>query len=140
MIRADEIRIGDQIPNFTRTTGLEHWNRFAAVNDEFVPFHMDDSAGRAAGYPSSFGMGNLQWAYMHNALRAWLGSSGEIRSLSCQFRSPNLKDGDVVVTGQVTGIDREDSEILVSLDLQTADGSGKVMAPAKAVVVLFEEN
>ena len=42
--------IGDEIPTFVReNTGLHHFNRYAAVNEEFVPIHMDDEAGREAG-------------------------------------------------------------------------------------------
>ena len=73
-----EIAVGDELPTFQRTTGFHHWNRYAAVNDEFVPIHMDDEAGRAAGYESAFGMGNLQWAYLHDLLRQWMGDSGRI--------------------------------------------------------------
>ena len=40
--------VGDEIPTFTRKTGLDIWNRYAAVNDEFIPIHMDDEAGRDA--------------------------------------------------------------------------------------------
>src|SRR5690348_323045 len=88
---AANIEIGQKLPAFSRETGFPAWNRFAAVNDEFVPIHMDDEAGRAAGYPSAFGMGNLQWAYLHNALREWMGDEGRIVSLSCQFRGPDTK-------------------------------------------------
>ena len=52
-----DIHVGDELPVFQRATGLHHWNRYAAVNDEFVPIHMDDEAGQEAGYPSAFGMG-----------------------------------------------------------------------------------
>ena len=67
------VKAGEELPPFTRTAGFANWNRYAAVNDEFVPIHMDDEAGRAAGYPTAFGMGNLQWAYLHNLVRDWLG-------------------------------------------------------------------
>ncbi len=64
-----ELTVGTEIPVFQRATGLQNWNRYAAVNDEFVDIHMDDEAGRAAGFPTAFGMGNLQWSYLHSMLR-----------------------------------------------------------------------
>ena len=73
-----QIQIGDELPAFVRETGLDNWNHYAAVNDEFVPIHMDDEAGKAAGYPSAFGMGALQWAYLHDLLRSWIGEDGRI--------------------------------------------------------------
>ena len=41
----EDVAIGDQLTEWTRTTGFMEWNRYAAVNDEFVPFHMEDEAG-----------------------------------------------------------------------------------------------
>ena len=75
-----ELTVGTEIPVFQRATGLQNWNRYAAVNDEFVDIHMDDDAGRAAGFPTAFGMGNLQWSYLHTMLRDWIGDDGPDRA------------------------------------------------------------
>lgn len=130
------IDIGQELPAFTRETGLATWNRYAAVNDEFVPIHMDDEAGRAAGYPSAFGMGNLQWAYLHNALRDWMGDDGRIVSLSCQFRGANTKGMTLTVSGTVTAVREEGGTRLVDLDLAVKDQEGRTLTPATATVAL----
>ncbi|MFE5700982.1 hypothetical protein [Rhodococcus koreensis] len=135
-LTVDDLMVGRELPAFTRSTDLGNWNRFAAVNDEFVQMHMDDDAGRAAGYPGAFGMGNLQWAYLHNVLREWLGSSGEIRSLSCQFRAPNLKGQTVSARARVTAVDRMPDEVIVSLDIWTENEEGTQLANGKSAVVL----
>jgi hypothetical protein len=54
----EELSVGQRIPAFTRATGFPVWNRYAAVNDEFIPIHMDDTVGQAAGMNGAFGMGN----------------------------------------------------------------------------------
>src|ERR1700748_1763050 len=95
---------GDVLPPFVRRTGLANWTRYAAVNHEFVPTHMDDEAGRAAGYPSAFGMGNLQWAYLHNLLRDWLGTAGTIRKVGVQYRAANVKGQTLSACGVVTAV------------------------------------
>jgi len=134
---AAETRAGDELPPFVRTTGLANWNRYAAVNDEFVPIHMDDEAGRAAGYPTAFGMGNLQWAYLHNLVRDWLGEHGAIVSVSCQFRAPNTKGMTVTARGVVTAVREEDGRRLADLDIWTEDDQGTKLAPGSAVVELY---
>src|ERR1700744_5243056 len=95
-------QVGDTLPELTRSTGFANWNRYAAVNYEFVPIHMDDAAGQAAGYPTAFGMGNLQWSYLHNLIRDWLGDDGRIVRLNCQFRAPNTRGMTVTAHGTVT--------------------------------------
>ncbi|MBO0729672.1 MAG: hypothetical protein J2P57_10470 [Acidimicrobiaceae bacterium] len=131
----DEIRVGDELPPFSRSPDLHHWNRFAAVNDEFVPIHMDDEAGRAAGYPSAFGMGNLQFAYLHNLLRAWMGDDGRIVELACQFRAANVKGQTVTARGTVTAVRDEIAERQVDLEVWIEDQGGTRLAPGTATVV-----
>ena len=134
--RPDLPDVGAEIPTFARVTGPANWNRFAAVNDEFVAIHMDDEAGRAAGAPGAFGMGNLQWAYLHNMLREWLGDRGRIASLSCQFRELNTKGQTVTSHGRVTEIRTVDLGTLVDLDVWTEDQEQRTLAKGAATVML----
>lgn len=126
------VNVGDEIPTFTRATGFANWNRYAAVNDEFVPIHMDDEAGAAAGNGGAFGMGNLQWAYLHNMLRSWIGENGEILSIEVQFRSPNVKGQTVTAKGVVTAVEGD----VISLDVWTEQQEGVKLAPGSAKVRL----
>ena len=134
MPKPQDIKVGDELPTFVRSTGFHNWNRYAAVNDEFVPIHMDDEAGRNAGYPTAFGMGNLQWAYLHNLLRNWMGDDGRIVEISCQFRSPNIKGQTITAHGVVTGVRDEDGERFVDLDVWTEEQNGVKLAPGSATV------
>jgi acyl dehydratase len=136
MTQAVSAKAGDELPPFQRTTSFPHWNRYAAVNDEFVPIHMDDEAGRAAGYPTAFGMGNLQWSYLHNLVRGWLGAEGRIVSLSCQFRGANTKGMTVTARGVVTAVREDGGQRLADLDIWTEDQDGNKLAPGGAVVIL----
>lgn len=131
-----ELTVGAEIPVFQRATGLQNWNRYAAVNDEFVDFHMDDEAGRAAGFPTAFGMGNLQWSYLHSMVRDWLGDDGRILKVGCQFRAPNIKGMTVTARGVVTAVRDEAGERLIDLEVWTEDQDGNKIAPGTAVVVL----
>ena len=132
-----ELAPGVLLPTLVRRPGFDHWNRYAAVNDEFVPIHMDDQAGIAAGYPSAFGMGNLQWAYLHNLLEDWLGDRGRVVSLACQLRAPNTKGQTVTAGGRVVAVEPlPDGEFRVDVEVWTQDQDGTPMAPGAAVVVL----
>jgi hypothetical protein len=130
------LSVGDEIPAFVRTTGFANWNRYAAVNDEFVPIHMDDGAGREAGHPTAIGMGNLQWAFLHNVLREWMGDDGRIEQIACQFRSPNVKDQTVSARGRVEAIRPEGDRVLVELAVWTEVDGGDQLAPGTATVSL----
>jgi acyl dehydratase len=121
-----------------RKTDLANWNRFAAVNDEFIPLHMDVDAARAAGQPDVFGMGNLRLAYLHNLLHGWLAGRGDIIDLSCEFRGFNFK-GDVLTTrGRVIGSEQVRSGRVIHLELGVDNQHGKDTTPGEATVLAFE--
>ncbi len=134
----DTVTVGTELPVFVRTTGFHNWNRYAAVNDEFVPIHMDDDAGRAQGFPGAFGMGNLMWSYLHNLVRDWMGDDGRIVKVGCSFRAPNLRGMTVEARGTVTAVRDDNGERLVDLELVVVDHDNPdtVLVPATATVAL----
>jgi acyl dehydratase len=132
------VTVGTELPVFVRTTGFHNWNRYAAVNDEFVPIHMDDEAGRAQGFAGAFGMGNLMWSYLHNLLREWMGDEGRIVSMTCSFRAPNNRGMTIEARGTVVGVREEAGDTLVDLELAVVDHDAPetVLVPATATVAL----
>ncbi len=134
---AGEFEVGATVPPFVRTAGLHAWNRYAAVNYEFVDIHMDDEAGRAAGMPGAFGMGNLIWAWMHCAVEQWVGDRGRLEHLECRFKSPALKGDTITITGTVTGRSTaDDGGVLLDLELWSENQTGTRTAPGSARVRL----
>jgi acyl dehydratase len=132
------ISVGDTFPPFTRDSGFAYWNRYAAVNDEFIPIHMDDESGRSAGYPTAFGMGNLTWAYLHVALHEWFGEQARVAAAGVQYRSAVTRGKRVVVTGTVTAVrpGTGAGQTEVDLALRAEDQDGALLAPGTATVVL----
>jgi len=131
-----EVKEGQEVPVFVRVTDFMHWNRYAAVNDEFVYIHMDDEMGRKVGQKAAFGMGNLQVSYLHNMLRDWIGDDGMIKKFSCQFRSMNFKNDTITAKGKVLKKYEQGGEKLVDLDVWTENQAGQQLCPAKATVAL----
>ena len=136
-VRFEDVSVGDEMPAWSRTTDFMHWNRYAAVNDEFVPFHMDDEAGRHAGNKEgAFGMGNLRYAYLVNALRDWIGDEAEVREIGCQYRAINQKNDTLSVVGKVVSKAVVDGENQVRLETNVMNQNGEATCPGHAVVVL----
>ena len=132
----EDVAVGDEIPGFERKTDFMNWNRYAAVNDEFVYLHMDDEVGKAAGQGAAFGMGNLRWAYVLNALREWVGDEAEVRELSMQFRAINHKNDVLTTHAVITDKQVEEGEHRVYLDIDVRNQNGDETSPGTAIVVL----
>lgn len=136
-VRFDDVNVGDEIASWSRKTDFMNWNRFAAVNDEFVYIHMDDEAGRQSlNEQGAFGMGNLRYTYVLNALRDWLGDEAVIREVGVQFRAINQKNDVLTVTGKVTDKRVEEGENRLFLDVNVVNQSGDATCPGHAIVVI----
>jgi acyl dehydratase len=130
---------GVHLPGFSRITDLPHWNRYAAVNDEFIDVHMSTEAARAAGQPDIFGMGNLRVGYQHAALHRWIGGSGDIASFSCQFRALNFPGDELTVWGSVVDTAHRDGLALSVVEMGVRNQNGEETTPATAEVVWFDD-
>ena len=132
----EDVKVGEELPTFSRTTGFMEWNRFAAANEEHVTFHMDHEAGRQAGLPGAIGMGNLRFVYLHNILYDWIGDDGVIKKVGCQYRGQNLEHDTLTCWGRVTNKEVKDGEHLVELEIGVKNQEGRETAPGRAVVAL----
>jgi len=106
----EDVEEGEEIPTFVRQTYTMHWNRYAAVNDEFVYIHMDADYAKSIGQPDVFGMGNLRLAYLHNLLRDWIGDEGDIKRVGCQYRALNFRGDFLTAHGLITHKYEENGE------------------------------
>ena len=129
---------GVSLQGFSRITDLPHWNRYAAVNDEFIDVHMSVDAARAAGQPDIFGMGNLRVGYQHAALHRWIAGRGDIASFSCQFRALNFPGDELTVWGSVVDNVVRDGLALSVLELGVRNQKDEETTPATAEVVWFD--
>ena len=133
----EDIEVGQEIESWSRTTDFMTWNRYAAVNDEFVYIHMDDEAGRAAlNEAGAFGMGNLRFAYLHNMLRDWAGDEAQVKRVACQYRSINQKNDVLTCVGKIANKRIENGEYLVDLEVNVVNQNGETTAPGEATVAL----
>lgn len=132
------IKVGTELPAFERTVDFAHWNRYAAVNDEFIDVHMSSEAAQAAGQPDVFGMGNLRVAYVHNLLAEWLGDRGDISAFACQFRALNFRGDTLVAHGTIAGIGEREGLTTIQVDVGVRNQDGAETMPGTAEVVLFD--
>jgi acyl dehydratase len=134
----NRIAVGDTLPPLVRKTDLAHWNRYAAVNDEFIPIHMDPADAKAVGQPDVFGMGNLRLAYLHALLDDWVGDAGDIAELSLQFRGFNFKHDVLSARATLTGKEEAGGQRLLRFELGVDNQKGENTTPGTATVVLFQ--
>jgi acyl dehydratase len=135
-ISFDDVEVGQELPAFIRKTDFDNWNRFAAVNDEFIPIHMDDELARAMGQSGAIGMGNLRWSYLLNAIRDWAGEDAEIRELGVQFRGTNLKNDTLRTHAVVAEKKTTGGQNFVVLNIDILNQNDETTTPGHATIAL----
>jgi acyl dehydratase len=135
--RFEEVEPALARPALGPTTAFGHWNRYAAVNDEFIDVHMEREAAQAAGQPDVFGMGNLRIAYVHNAIHRWLSGGGDLVEFACQFRALNLKGDRLRTRAVVTGKEKRDGAPLATLEVDVRNQRDESTMPGSATVIFF---
>ena len=138
-----DIAAGAELPPFTRRADFAAWNRYAAVNDEFVGIHMDDAAGQAAGFPGAIAMGNLALSYLHNLLRGWIDAQWDgprdgrarIAGIAVSYRQPVLRGSTVTAHGRIAAVaEGSDGAGQATIDLWLEDETGRGLLTGTAVV------
>jgi acyl dehydratase len=105
--------------------------RYAGASGDFNPMHYDDTLARAAGYPSVFSQGMHSAALLASFAVDWLGAQN-VRRFAVRFRE-QVWPGDVLTcSGEITGISRNDSGLLVTAELTATRQSGGIAVSASA--------
>ena len=132
----DDVFVGDSLPLFQRYTDLMNYNRFAAVNDEYVYHHMDVDIANTRGQKDVDGMGLLQFSYLHNLLRQWIGEAGDITRARVQYRANNGRGDIISCRGRVVRKYQQGDLNLVDVDLWTENQRAETLSPGSATVCL----
>jgi acyl dehydratase len=136
-IYGENVEIGQQLPVFSRKTDLMHWNRWAAIYDEFLYYHMDDERAIENGQPSSIGQGRIRVSYAHTLLRNWIGDEGLILKIDVQMRGINFKNDEIECVGRVTSKSKDSSGAwLIQIEIDIKNQEGRTISPGKATVML----
>lgn len=79
-------------------------------------------------------MAPLEHAYLHAALRSWIGPQARVRSLNIRLRRPLFRGRTLSAGGTITAVVRSPEEVLVDLEVWESDDTGEMLAPGTAQV------
>jgi acyl dehydratase len=135
MPRFEDIREGDSLPELRKTPTLQTLVKYSAGGGDFNPLHHDYNFPQAKQIGSIIVHGRFKYASLGEFVSNWLGHSGRIRKISCQYRGMDLPDKEFVCKGIVKKKSSEDGRRVVELDVWTENAEGKKTTPGTAVVV-----
>jgi acyl dehydratase len=79
---------------------------YAGASGDYNPIHIDPEVGRSAGYHGVILQGLCTYAWLADAVTAYLGEPGRLRRLRARFTKP-VQIGDVITfQGRCTAVER----------------------------------
>jgi acyl dehydratase len=92
--------------------------RYQGASGDFNPIHHDTEFARAAGFPSAFAVGMLQFSRLASWLSDWVGVAN-IQRFTGQFREQAWPGDQLTYSGSVANICGDTAEIQMLVTRQT---------------------
>jgi acyl dehydratase len=131
-----DVNVGDTLPELTKTPDRSQLVKYAAGSGDFNPLHFDPDFPQARQIGDNIVHGRMKYASLGELVSNWLGHSGWIASLACQYRGMDLRGATFVCKGRVAAKREEGGRKEVDLEVWTEDSSGNRTTPGTATVVL----
>ncbi len=135
MLRFDDIKEGDALPELRKTPTLQNLVKYSAGGGDFNPLHHDYNFPQAKQIGSIIVHGRFKYASLGELVSNWVGHGGRIRKISCQYKGMDLPDKEFVCRGVVRKKSTEGGQKVVEVDVWTENAEGKKTTPGSAVVV-----
>jgi acyl dehydratase len=132
----DSIQVGDLLPTITKKPGRLQLVQYAAGSGDFNPLHYDADFPQAKAIGDNIVHGRMKYAALGEVVSNWLGHSGTIRTVSCQYRGMDMQGAEFSCAGVVTAKRNEGGLKLVDIELWTENAAGQRTTPGAAVVAL----
>ncbi|MBU2509948.1 hypothetical protein KJ966_01360 [bacterium] len=131
----DSIKEGDNLPELKKKPGVTQLVKYAAGSGDFNPLHHDYQFPQSKAIGSIIVHGRFKYATIGECVSNWLGHSGRIRKISCQYRGMDFPDKEMTCKGTITRRWEENGEKLAELSVWTENDKGKIMTPGTVIVV-----
>ncbi len=136
MLRFEDIKIGDQLPELAKRPNRAQLVQYCAGSGDFNPLHWDQSYPQAQAIGDNIVHGRMKYASLGELVSNWLGHGGFIRSIGCQYRGMDLQDIPFTCKGVVKDKREDDGQKVVELDIWTENAQGQKTTPGSAAVIL----
>jgi acyl dehydratase len=132
MLSFDAINVGDELPDIVKVPGREQLVKYAAGSGDFNPLHYDADFDQAKMIGDNIVHGRMKYASLGQIVSDWVGHSGIVRSISCQYRGMDLQGRTFTVKGRVVTKNIDDRT--VEVEVWTEDETGRNTTPGNATV------
>ena len=131
-----DVEEGMEIPTLVKNPTTRQLVRYAGASGDFYEIHYDKDFAIGNDLPGPILHGALKNAFLGQLMTDWIGETGTLRRLACQYRGMDEPGKPLYCKGRVTRKYVEDGRHLVDCDIWLENSEGKTTTPGSATVEL----
>lgn len=132
----EDVIEGQVIPAIVKRPTTRQLVRYAGVSGDFNQIHYDKDHALSMGLPGVILHGALKSAFLAQILTDWIGISGKLKKLGCQYRQMDEPGRPLFCKGLVQTKYVDNEEYLVECDIWLENEQGEKSTLGWAIVSL----
>ena len=132
----EDVTEGMELPTLEKNPTTRQLVQYAGSSGDFYEIHYDKDYAIGNELPGPIIHGALKNAWLGQLITDWIGGSGVLKKLSCQYRGMDVPAETMRIKGKVVKKSNDNGERLVECEIWGENSEGKVTTPGKATVTL----
>jgi len=132
----EDIVVGSEITPLLKQPTTRQLVMWAGASGDYYAIHYDKDFAQSKGLPGVIVHGQLVGCFLGQLMTDWMGEQGNLRKLTCSYKSVNFPGEALICKGKVTKKYVEDGEHYVECNLWVENAKGEKTVSGKAVIIM----
>ena len=132
----DDVTEGMELPSMVKNPTTQQLVKYAGASGDYYQIHYDKDFAQSTGLDGVILHGALKNAFLGQFMTDWMGPSGTLKRLACQYRGMDFPEQAITAKGTVTRKYREQGKNLVDCTIWLENLEGQKTTPGSATVAL----
>ena len=132
----DDVTEGMELSSMVKNPTTQQLVKYAGASGDYYQIHYDKDFAQGTGLDGVILHGALKNAFLGQFMTDWMGPSGTLKRLACQYRGMDFPEQAITAKGTVTRKYREQGKNLVDCTIWLENLEGQKTTPGSATVAL----
>jgi len=132
----EDLVVGSEITPLVKQPTTRQLVMWAGASGDYYPIHYDKDFAQSKGLPGVIVHGQLVGCFLGQLMTDWMGEQGNLRKLTCSYKSVNFPGEALICKGKVSKKYIEDGEHYIECNLWVENAKGEKTISGKALVTL----
>ena len=132
----EDVTEGMEMPPLVKHPTTQQLVKYAGASGDYYQIHYDKDFAQGTGLDGIILHGALKSAFLGQYMTDWMGPSGSLKRLACQYRGMDFPGRPITAKGIVTRKYQDQGQTLVDCEIWLENDEGQKTTPGSATVAL----